>query len=324
MKTAQPIRTRPRTATGRGRLRALVHRGSRDDRSTPLARRTGSLADGTMCERCGSIYRKRRWRAATGGERLWSAGFEWTVCPACAQVATGQYFGRVILRGARALEDEAAIRRRITNVAARARFTQTERRIVSIERQGDAIEVLTTSQKLAHRIVEALMAAFGGRGSYHWAGGDGELRATWTWEEEADAANAPAPGTSRPARPTRAVRLARAAAAVGKEVPVLDIRCRHIDPDPAWRTIVGEQLAIWARRHPDFARLRVTLSHGRHHRRGIEEAAAQAVLGGRVLHATREAETMSAAIRETLRAIGRELAGGRRGRRGLVRRPIVL
>lgn len=163
------------------------------------------------------------------------------------------------------------------------------------------------------------MAAFGGAGSYHWAEGDGERRATWTWEEESGAAKAPVPGASRPARPTRAVRLARAAAAVGKEVTVLDIRCRHIDPDPAWRTIVVEQLAIWARRYPKLTRLRVTLSHGRHHRRGIEEAAAQAVLGGRVLHATREAETMSAAIRETLRAIGRELLGGHRGRRGLVR-----
>jgi ribosome-associated translation inhibitor RaiA len=99
---------------------------------------------------------------------------------------------------------------------------------------------------------------------------------------------------------------------------------RHIDLDPAWRTIVEEQLAIWARRYPDFTRLRVTLAHGRRHRRGIEEAAAQAVLAGRMAHATREAETMSAAIRETLRAIGRELEGGHRGRRGLVRRPIVL
>jgi ribosome-associated translation inhibitor RaiA len=296
-----------------------------------------------MCERCGAVYRKRRWRAGTEGERHWPVGFEWTVCPACVQVAAGQYFGRVILRGARALQDEAAIRRRIRNVAERARFTQTERRIVSIDRRGDAIEVLATSQKLAHRIVEALMAAFGGRGTYHWAEGDGELRATWTWEEGtgAGAANAPAAGQGRPARgggpgrstraagaartprPSRAVRLARAATELGKEVPVLDIRCRNIDLDPAWRTIVEEQLEIWARRYPDFTRLRVTLTHGRHHRRGIEEAAAQAVLAGRVLHATREAETMTGAIRETLRTIDRELLGVR-GRRGSARRTIVL
>jgi ribosome-associated translation inhibitor RaiA len=274
------------------------------------------MADGTMCERCGAIYRKRRWRAAAEGDRLWSVGFEWTVCPACAQVAAGQYFGRVLLRGTRALQDEAAIRRRIMNVAARARFTQTERRLVSIERQGEAIEVLTTSQKLAHRIVGALMAAFGGRGSYHWAEGDGELRATWTWDGETGAGSkrVSAAGSARTAR----------APATGKEVPLLDIRCRHIDLEPAWRTIVEEQLAIWRRRYPELTRLRITLTHGRHHRRGIEEAAAQAVLAGRIVHATREAETMSAAIRETLRAVGRELLGGRRGRRGLVRRPIVL
>src|SRR2546427_7607033 len=42
-------------------------------------------------------------------------------------------FGRVLLRGAYVAANEAAIRRRIENVGARAGFTQPERRIVSIE-----------------------------------------------------------------------------------------------------------------------------------------------------------------------------------------------
>jgi hypothetical protein len=49
---------------------------------------------------------------------------------------------------------------------------------VSVERRGDVLEVLTTSQKLAHRIVHELKKAFGGRTSYVWAD-DRTLLASW-------------------------------------------------------------------------------------------------------------------------------------------------
>jgi hypothetical protein len=62
----------------------------------------------------------------------------------------GGHFGRVLIRDA-AAADEDAIRRRIQNVAARAAVTQPERRVVSVERRGKVLAVLTTSQKLAHR-----------------------------------------------------------------------------------------------------------------------------------------------------------------------------
>jgi hypothetical protein len=70
------------------------------------------------------------------------------------------------------------IRRRIQNVAARAAFTQPERQVVSVERHGEVLEVLTTSQKLAHRIAHELKKAFGGRTSYAWSD-DRTLLATW-------------------------------------------------------------------------------------------------------------------------------------------------
>jgi NMD protein affecting ribosome stability and mRNA decay len=99
------------------------------------------------------------------------------VCPACQQKGRKEYFGRVLIRDA-AAANEDAIRRRIQNVATRAGFTQPERQIVSIERRGDILDVLTTSQKLAHRIVHELKKAFGGRTSYVWSD-DRTLLATW-------------------------------------------------------------------------------------------------------------------------------------------------
>ena len=53
------------------------------------------------------------------------------------------------------------------------------RELVSAARSGPLFEVLTTSQKLAHRIVYELRKAFRGRASYGWSAGDGSLLATW-------------------------------------------------------------------------------------------------------------------------------------------------
>ena len=62
-----------------------------------------------------------------------------------------------------------AIRSRIANVERRAEFTQPERRIISSKWDGETLEVLTTSQKLAHRIARELQKAFGGRARYTWS-----------------------------------------------------------------------------------------------------------------------------------------------------------
>lgn len=103
----------------------------------------------------------------------------WVVCPACKQAGRAEGFGRVVIRGAYAAVNDAAIRRRIQNVAERAEFTSPQRRIVSLARDGDVLEVLTTSQKLAHRIAHELKKAFRGQTSYAWSDRDGALFATW-------------------------------------------------------------------------------------------------------------------------------------------------
>ena len=193
--TSKQGSTIPNVRKDRGRKRPIVRIGSRSDHKPPLARLSERLADGTMCGRCGAVYSRRHWRAGTEAERAMAQGFFWAVCPACAQVQSGEYYGSVTIHGARALQEEDAIRRRIDNVGARAQYTQPERRIVSVERRGDTIEVLATSQELAHRIVNALHAAFGGRGTYSWSDRDGFLRATWTWEVEPGPRPQPGPRT---------------------------------------------------------------------------------------------------------------------------------
>ena len=177
MKTIE--RTKARAAEGTGRAR--VHKAVRSQRAPLGPGRSNPARRRAMCERCGNVYRGKRWLAATPAEASWPVGVTWVVCPACRQVAMGEYFGRLVARGASVAAHEDEIRARVAHVAARARFTEPQRRVVSIERRGDEIEILTTSQKLAHRVASALVHAFGGRATYHWSPEDGALEATWSW-----------------------------------------------------------------------------------------------------------------------------------------------
>jgi hypothetical protein len=93
-------------------------------------------------------------------------------------VREGRFYGRVLVRGDWFLGHQDEVRRRVVNVEARARYTQPLRRLVTMGRRGDALEVTTTSQKLAHRVVHELQKAFGGRAAYDWSERDGRLTAT--------------------------------------------------------------------------------------------------------------------------------------------------
>ena len=166
---------------GKGLIRSLNRRGTRSAKVRPVEARAGRPQEGAVCERCGAMFSRRTWRRDHAVSDSLLARAAWVVCPACQQTGREEYFGRVLIRGG-AAADEDPIRRRIQNVAARAGFTQPERQIVSVERRGDVLEVLTTSQKLAHRIVHELKKAFGGRSSYVWSD-DRTLLASWQRRE---------------------------------------------------------------------------------------------------------------------------------------------
>lgn len=160
-------------------VRSGNRRGVRDDKSPRVVGHTASPREPAACERCGATFVRRTWRRGRPTTTALLARVTWTVCPACTQSAQGEYFGRVVIGGGFAAEHDAAIRARIANVDVRARFTQPERRVIAGTRAGDTLEVLTTSQKLAHRIVHELKKAFRGRATYQWSDKDGSLFATW-------------------------------------------------------------------------------------------------------------------------------------------------
>src|SRR5262245_7627382 len=128
-------------------IRSMDRRGSRSDKGPPVARKK-TFREPSVCDRCGAIYSGKTWRR---GRRLASDLMDkaaWVECPACAQKQAGEYYGRVLIE--RGSADSSAISARIANVERRAQVQQPERRVVSSKWTGDTLEVLTTSQKLAH------------------------------------------------------------------------------------------------------------------------------------------------------------------------------
>ena len=165
-------------ATGKGLVRSLSRRGTRSNKTRPEEGSTKRRREPAVCERCGAIYARRTWRRGRALTHAALGRARWVVCPACRQTDDQQYVGRLLLQGSYVAAHEPAVRARIEHVVGRAQARQPERRLVSLERQRDGLEVLTTSQKLAHRVAHELRKAFGGRTTYAWSD-DGSLLATW-------------------------------------------------------------------------------------------------------------------------------------------------
>jgi hypothetical protein len=165
----------------KGLIRSLSRGFARTKKRRPVEAAAGHAAEPAVCDACGAVFAGRLWRRDRTITGALLARARWVRCPACVQTAEGVGFGRIVIRGAYALAQEPAIRRRVANVAARAAHTQPERRISAIDRHDDVLEVITTSQKLAHRIVHELRKLYRGRASYAWSE-DGTLFATWERE----------------------------------------------------------------------------------------------------------------------------------------------
>jgi hypothetical protein len=169
----------PTPNRNKARIRANVRRGTESTHAPLVAQKhPTALQKPMICERCGAVFLRKARRRGRHLDHATVENARWGTCPACGQVRCGEYYGRVLVRDAFGA-DAQAIERRVQNVASHAEFTQPERRVVSLEWMGPGFEVLTTSQKLAHRIATELRKAFGGRTTFEWSHNDGSLLAVW-------------------------------------------------------------------------------------------------------------------------------------------------
>lgn len=173
------MRTTRRTPSGKGKIRSLVRKGTRSDKRPRRALKSHVQIEPALCTKCGAIYANKVWRRGRKLSYKELHKAEKVICPACTQVRSGTWFGRVQISGEYAKVYADDIKARIRNVVQRAQFTQPEFRLISLRRNQDGFEIKTTSQKLAHRIVREIEKAFGGESSYSWSDRDGKLEASW-------------------------------------------------------------------------------------------------------------------------------------------------
>lgn len=159
-------------------------RGRAETSADPYLNGAG-LAEPSLCETCGAIYRKKRWfiDAAEAEELKRCPGTERVVCPACRKINDRYAEGYVALRGSYLWEHEAEIRNMIKNEESKAMAKNPLERIISMERSGDDLLIETTEEKLAEHLGRAINKAH-----------QGELQVTWTddhaicrvsWQREA-------------------------------------------------------------------------------------------------------------------------------------------
>ena len=178
------------TKQSRGLIRSLNRQAVRDDKSPRVVHKTPAIHEPTICVRCGAVFLRKTWRHDHKLSDEQIERCQWGFCPACNQVSRQEGQGRLIIRGVAASRRED-IQRRLQNAAKRAMKTQPERRIVSIDAtdNGATLDVLTTSQKLAHRLAHEVKKLLRGRVAYSWSD-DGTLFATWSSEKSGRKGNA--------------------------------------------------------------------------------------------------------------------------------------
>ena len=138
------IQTTSSSTAKRQRLtRTAMLRATRGDRGPAIALRTGRLHGITMCERCAAVFQNKRWRKRPRRKNPCRSAWRGRVPRLPAGGGRRVLRARADPRRSRAPSQDE-IRRHIQAVAERAAYTQTERRIVSVELVRDGLEVLTT------------------------------------------------------------------------------------------------------------------------------------------------------------------------------------
>lgn len=134
-----------------------------------------------VCRRCSAVYSGKRWSLAAKAPA--AAGKKVTVlCPACQKIKDNFPEGYVTIQGAFAAAHRDDIINMIKNKEKVAMRYNPLDRIIGISEKKGAIEVTTTTEKLAQRIGQMIAKSFGGNSEYKWSDDVKLARVVWTRE----------------------------------------------------------------------------------------------------------------------------------------------
>lgn len=140
-----------------------------------------ALKEPAICEGCNALYRNRRWQIDPQAVETESANPQVSrvTCPACQKIAERYAEGVVTLRGGYLWNHEKEIRNILRNEENRAMTKNPLQRIIRMEREGDALIIETTEEKLAEHLGRALHSAHQGELSVTWSDQHSLCRVDW-------------------------------------------------------------------------------------------------------------------------------------------------
>lgn len=158
-------------------------RGRAETSSDPYLQGEG-LPEPAVCAGCQAIYRKKRWyRDAAEYEVLArDAEVRKVTCQACRKMEDRYPEGYVTLRGEYLWRHEEEIRNLLQNEESKAMAKNPLERIMRMEREGEALIIETTEEKLAEHLGRAMNKAHQGELDIAWDDKHAICRVCWQRE----------------------------------------------------------------------------------------------------------------------------------------------
>ncbi|MFO7765555.1 MAG: BCAM0308 family protein [Pelovirga sp.] len=140
-----------------------------------------ALKEPAICENCNALYRNRRWQIDIEESKAQSSNPEvsYVICPACQKVAEHYAEGVMTLCGNYLWNHEEEIYNLLRNEENRAMEKNPLQRIIRMEREGDALIIETTEEKLAERLGRVLHNAHQGELDVTWSDQHSLCRVNW-------------------------------------------------------------------------------------------------------------------------------------------------
>lgn len=139
------------------------------------------MKEPALCRQCHSTYHNKRWVLDPEAfeTRAQDEDVSWITCPACQKIAEHYPEGMVTLRGDYLWQHEEEIFNILRNEEAKAMDKNPLERIMRMEREGEALVVETTEEKLAEHLGRAMHRAHHGELNISWDRDHDFCRVTW-------------------------------------------------------------------------------------------------------------------------------------------------
>lgn len=140
--------------------------------------------DMAVCRKCGAVYHDKRWSlskkaamaaAVTRGVKV--------LCPACQKIKDRFAGGFVTLKGDFVSGHTDEIINLVRNKEKLSMRYNPLNRIIDIRKKNGALEISTTTDKLAQRLGQVIKKAFNGEVKYKWSADTKLARIVWTRNE---------------------------------------------------------------------------------------------------------------------------------------------